>query len=424
MEYRKNLLRRQLYQSDILNIKTGYYKIENIPTITPKPTESNKIVKEFIPNYKQHKNNIRIYRDSLANIDNKSFISNDFSFLKRQNSEIQIMRKYTKTIRENCFDEKGNFSAKKRFRLEFYGKCGGNNIFNTQVNDKKINKSIKEKRKLSFGKIDKSLLNKLDKVDGYQIQRVNDKIKRRIYSCNNIFKNKKNNNENNKDNFKKKYVFTPYKQKEKQEINNNEDNKQRNIKIIPLKLDEKENGIKHSKKKSLNIKTITDKSNNIKNKTQEGNDDFYIEIKNENQENRKSKIFVDKKKLKQIFLKNGLHIYNFDQIGNNILSNNEKFEAKLRKNNDDENFEKNYRNVVKELNKINIKVNRLGLIYENCIFNKNSKIRKGTPGKNLRKNNSKINYGIKRDKYILPQQNKDYKNGYKYNMNYYNHGKI
>ena len=69
-------------------------------------------------------------------------------------------------------------------------------------------------------------------------------------------------------------------------------------------------------------------------------------------------------------------------------------------------------------------MNRLGLIYENCIFNKNSKIRKGTPGKNLRKNNSKINYGIKRDKYILPQQNKDYKNGYKYNMNYYNHGKI
>ena len=101
------------------------------------------------------------------------------------------MRKYTKTIRENCFDEKGNFSAKKRFRLEFYGKCGGNNIFNTKVNDKKINKSIKEKRKLSFGKIDKSLLNKLDKVDGYQIKRVNDKIKRRIYSCNNIFKNKK-----------------------------------------------------------------------------------------------------------------------------------------------------------------------------------------------------------------------------------------
>jgi len=33
--------------------------------------------------------------------------------------------------------------------------------------------------------------------------------------------------------------------------------------------------------------------------------------------------------------------------------------------------DKNYRKVVKELNKINIKVNRVGLIYENCIFNKN-----------------------------------------------------
>ena len=57
------------------------------------------------------------------------------------------------------------------------------------------------------------------------------------------------------------------------------------------------------------------------------------------------------------------------------------------------------------------------------IINKNSKIRKGTPGKNLKKNNNKLNYGIKRDKYVLPQTNQDYKNGYKYNLNHYNHKK-
>ena len=153
------------------------------------------------------------------------------------------------------------------------------------------------------------------------------------------------------------------------------------------------------------------------------NDDYYIEIKNENNNSKKNNIFVDKKKLKQIFHKNGLHLYNLNENGANILLNNEKFEAKIRKNKDDENFDKNYRNVVRELNKINIKVNRVGLIYENCIFNKNSKIRKGTPGKNLKKYNIKLNYAIKRDKNILPQQNQDYKNGYKYNLNHYNHKK-
>ena len=60
------------------------------------------------------------------------------------------------------------------------------------------------------------------------------------------------------------------------------------------------------------------------------------------------------------------------------------------------------------------------MVYENNIFNKNSKIRKGTPGKNLKKN-QKINYGIKRDKYVQPIPNQEYKNGYKYNLNYFNH---
>ena len=30
---------------------------------------------------------------------------------------------------------------------------------------------------------------------------------------------------------------------------------------------------------------------------------------------------------------------------------------------------------------------------------------------------------LKRDKYVLPQLNQDYKNGYKYNLNYFNHNK-
>ena len=180
-------------------------------------------------------------------------------------------------------------------------------------------------------------------------------------------------------------------------------------------------------KKPLNIQSINKNSStkNMKNKykKQLESEEFDIEIKNDNKKTKADNILVDKTKLKKIFLINGLHIYNFNEEGTNILSNNQKFEAKLRKNINDKSFEKKYRKVIRELNKINIKVNRCGMAYENCIFNKNSKIRKGTPGKNLKKNLDKLNYGFKRDRYILPIQNKDYKNDYKYNSNNYNHNK-
>ena len=64
MEYRKELLRRQLYQSDIFNINTGYYKKEKILPITPKPTEINNKVKEFIPHYKNIYAHLRLIRST------------------------------------------------------------------------------------------------------------------------------------------------------------------------------------------------------------------------------------------------------------------------------------------------------------------------------------------------------------------------
>ena len=99
MKYRKELLHKQYHQSDILNIKTGYYKTENIYPITPKPTESNKKIKEFIPHYKEIKPRLRLYNDLLGHFNNKTFIINDLKLpLKRQYSEIQNLRKYNKTI--------------------------------------------------------------------------------------------------------------------------------------------------------------------------------------------------------------------------------------------------------------------------------------------------------------------------------------
>ena len=77
MEFRKKLIRKELYQSDILNIKTGYYKTENILPITPKPTEENSKKEEFI-----------LINDLLGQYYNKSFIDEEIYPLKRLNSEI------------------------------------------------------------------------------------------------------------------------------------------------------------------------------------------------------------------------------------------------------------------------------------------------------------------------------------------------
>ncbi len=415
MEFRKELILKNYYESDIFNIKTGYYKKEKILPITPKPTETNKRIKEFIPNYIKLIPRLRLYNDLAGHMHNRSYTLNDIPFnLKRQNTDIHALRKYTKTIRDNCFDEKGNFSTKKRFQLEFYGKDKkNNNNKKNQFLPIKRNKSIKEMRKLSLSKEYKNLFDNEEDINVFDKNK-NKKFKR-LYSYGNI-NTKEKNNFGKKDYYKKKNEYTPFKRKISENINKSKRGKS-NFSFFRA----------NENKNSINMKQINVRLNKNENKTQNKNisenDDYYIEIKNENNDNKKNNIYVDKKRLKQIFLKNGLHIYNFNEDGVNVLSNKEKFEAKLRKNKNDENFDKNYRNVVKELNKINIKVNRVGLIYDNCIFNKNSKIRKGTPGKNLKKSNIKLNYGIKRDKYVLPQTNQDYKNGYKYNLNHYNHKK-
>ena len=425
MNKNKELLKNKLYQSDILNIETQYYKIEKIKPITPKPTETNRDITEFVPNYKINMPYLKLSNNLFDNYQSKSISLNNLNFsLKRQNSEVQILRKYNKTIRDNCFDEKGNFSAKKRFRFEFYGKEGDYNIINNQSYTKmKKKRSIKKRRKIGLRNMDKGQLDKFDNVNniGHQYYK---------RSCN--CRSNHNDEINNDDEYlyKKEMEYTPHEQIKKEIINQNTLS---NLEKKPIKLksnnftfsnlDVKHNDEIHLTKYSSNIKTIKNKSNNkyYKNKNEQSeSDDFYIEIKNENKSIKDNNIFIDQKRLKQIFLKNGIHIYNFNEDGINTFSGEGKIEAKLRRNKNDENFDKRYENVVRELYKINVKVNRRGLVFENCIYNKNSKIRKGTPGKIL-KQRKKKNYEIKRDKYVQPITNHEYKNGYKYNLNYFNH---
>ena len=174
------------------------------------------------------------------------------------------------------------------------------------------------------------------------------------------------------------------------------------------------------------------KSNRL-NKNERDNDEkelFNIEIRNLNSINNNPS--ADPKKIKEIFHKNGLHAYDFNEDGMNILSREKKMEAKLRKNKKDENFDRNYRKTEKELKKYNITINKRGMVSETGFESKVvRKKRKGTPGKILHKNkekkdeNTKLNTGLgfKKDKNLLPQKDNNYKNDYNYKNSYYNHNK-
>jgi hypothetical protein len=424
-EKSKELIRKQ-FKSDIFNISTGYYKTENILPITSKPNELKYNINEFVPKYKEMKPSIRLFNDLLSHKQRRDYSfdygnKNIKSNLTRQNSEVQILRGYTKIIRDNCFDEKGNFSARKRYRLEFYGK--------ENINYKKLNKSfsytIKDKRNKSYANLFKNSL---------YIQKNQNNKDKNIFSSETPRKSK-----NDINNHKFKSPQNDYK-KMKNNINFTKIDKLNKLKSPSLqatykKIKNEKMLFPHPKDIRKEFYTRTNhpiKSNKItiKNIDNDEKEYFDIEIKNDDIHNKEP--LIDQKKLKHIFLKNGLHIYDFNDDGMNILSKDKKFEAKLRKNKKDENFDKNYRNVVRELNKINVKVNRRGIINETGFINKNvQRKRKGTPGKNLYKNkenkdeNTKLNTGftIKRDKYILPQRNLDYKNGYNYQMKIFNHSK-
>ena len=423
-EKSKELIRKQ-FQSDILNISSGYYKTEKILPVTPKPNECRDKMKEFIPKYKEIKPSVRLFNDLLSH--NQKFnisVSDIKPNLTRQNSEVQILRGYTKTIKDNCFDEKGNFSARKRYRLEFFGKENINKTFN-----KSFSQSIKEKRNTSNKKL-------FNNYSLYKQKTLNNT--KRINSCRNLFlfgnKNIKKIEKTPKKNIKNNYNFKSpeyetNKIKDKinfKKIDNNKISQSTNKKLT----NEKKN---YFRPRDLNKEFYTKrnepvKSNRITKKDNDEKEYFNIEINNIDINQN----IVDQKKLKQIFLKNGLHLYDLNEDGMNNLFKDKKIQAKLRKNKKDDNFDKNYRNVVRELNKINVKVNKCGMINDTGFINKNAqRKRKGTPGKNLYKNkenkdeNTKLNsrFTIKRDKYILPQENKDYKNGYNYKTKYFNHNK-
>ena len=133
------------------------------------------------------------------------------------------------------------------------------------------------------------------------------------------------------------------------------------------------------------------------------------------------------KNIKEIFYRNGLHVYNINEDGTNILSIKKKMGAKLRKKINDENFEKNYKKVIKIFEQKGIIVDIEKISNEKGFQNTMVKKRKGTPGKvlydnrfhkdkNTKLNTGNKNYFKKKEKNSLPQYDINYKNYFKYKL--------
>ena len=162
------------------------------------------------------------------------------------------------------------------------------------------------------------------------------------------------------------------------------------------------------------IKNIRIKNNKL-NKEDKEHYILEFELKKENLKNDNKDLTdkLEQKNIKEIFYKNGLHIYDINEDDMNILSIKKKMEAKLRVKKDDDNFENNYNKALIILDKKGIKVEKEQITNEKGYQNIVKKKRKGTPGKILyekgfhKDENTKLNTGNndyfkKKNKIVLP----------------------
>ena len=444
-EKSKKLIAKQ-FNSDILNKNSGYYKKENIYPITSKPNELKINIKEFIPQFKEEKPYERKFNNLLSDKQrNNSFILKYKNIAPNKNKELEIIRKRNKTIKDNCLDNKGNLSCRKRYILEFYGIQKLNNTFDHNINIIKKDKDKEESRNLNKEIIIKNkkrireLILMSRNFENYNKERYNT-ISNDI---NNSFFNIINNQKYNKIS-RNKEVFQV----------NTTINTTNPLKIFNrLKTDihypneflnstqtsiiKKPKNFLHSKdiskifytKSNNPVKNIRVKNNKL-NKEDKEHYILEFELKKENLKNDNKDLTdkLEQKNIKEIFYKNGLHIYDINEDDMNILSIKKKMEAKLRVKKDDDNFENNYNKALIILDKKGIKVEKEQISNEKGYQNIVKKKRKGTPGKILYENrfhkdeNTKLNTGNndyfkKKNKIVLPQYNKDYKNFYKYKLN-------
>lgn len=412
MEFRKEKSEKskkiiqEHFISDIFNIKTGYYKSEKILPVSSKPNEPRQSKKEFIPKYPELKHYERHFNNLIS--ENQKYNTNIMDFKPNhsyKNAELEEIRKRSKEVKNNCYDQNGNFSAKKLYIHDFFGKeklnIATNNNKKNNI-DRSRSKSIKEKRN------DRNILRNKKKNNSLDINnKINlDNIHNLKYSYNNKYYNNNYNTNTLKNDIFPNYIKESKKIKNwiinPENYSNKVNNNNISTKISNNKLNKTEYSQQRTKSekkffvhpKNLSKVFSSETYNPIKLKKidKSGNNDgqefFYIEIRNF--ESKHNSPLVDEKKVKEIISKNGLHIFDFNTDGMNGLFIEKKIKAKLRKNKDDENFDKNYRKFVKELNKYNLQVDKCEMIDGKGFQKQSKKKRKGTPGNALRKNLDKL----------------------------------
>ena len=518
-EKSKKLIAMQ-FKSDILNKSTGYYKKEKIFPITAKPNELKIKLEKFVPHFNEVNPAERRFNNLLSDKQrNNSFIIKHKKLAPNKNPELELIRKRAKTIKQSCYDEKGNFSSKRRYIFEFFGIEKLNEINNEQKindNDKNNNNTIKniktvkenEEEKNKTGE-EKENVKENKNYDNFKKLKSNRRKRMRemILKSRNI-----NNNYNNNINKNKEYYS--YINPENDRFNTVNDEKENLLTYNDFNEENKSipsfnnyedkyiNKISRNRNKidnqfNINLSTMTNKQmqntvtnignpfkihNRIKTdihfpsmfsynskiipkyhakdisklfytktnfptsnlrikKNERKNDEkeyFNLEFKfsDKNLEENPSINDNNLKNIKEIFYKNGLHLYDLNEDGMNMLTREKKMAAKLRKSKDDINFEKNYKKVVDILEKSKINVDKTQISNEKGFqINAVKKKRRATPGTVLYDNrfhkdeNTKINTGnknkkiVKKNKNNLIQINNNYKNHHKFKENYFNHKK-
>ncbi len=204
MEYRKELSEKSKkliasqFKSDIHNTSTGYYKKEVIFPITPKPNELKQKIKEFIPKYKEVPPSEMRLNNLLSDQQkhNSKIMQNLKTINNKKNQELEIIRQREKLIKDNCYDTRGNFSARKRRLFEFYG-VEGIEKMHSAAHSRSNSKSIKDTRKLNrsffMNRIPKNLHIYNNDNESLKDKYSNIDDKENINNKDNIIDNKKNN---------------------------------------------------------------------------------------------------------------------------------------------------------------------------------------------------------------------------------------
>ena len=428
MEFRKEKsekskeLIRQTLKSDIFNISTGYYKTEKILPVSPKPNEPRQKKIEFIPKYKEEKHYERHFNNLLSDQQKHTSIVNLKPHHSHKNIELENIRNRSKELKKNCFDRNGNLSAKKLYYYDIFKKLDINNknINNSKNKEYKHSnsKSLKENRTSSKKCLfNKNLLFQKNPIKLYNNNEKNSNQNNAYnYYLNNLDNNKYNNAQTlfiNLFPYQKKenlniinWTINPYnnynyKTKNKSDLMNSDLKSPNEQKFQKVKSEKKYYGHPRELTKVFSTESNQLKRNNsIKkiNKSKNYEQEYFnLLITNSN----KGNFLLDEKQIKEIFYKNGLHAYDFNGDGMNGIFLDKKIKFKLRKNKNDENFDRNYRKVVKHLRKYQINIDKTEMADEKGFKIQNGvKKRKGTPGNALYKNidkkdiNTKLNTGF------------------------------